>query len=126
VVDEYGGTAGIVTLEDLIEELVGELGDEHDRAKLEITGGKDQSYSFPGMYRPDELFEKLAVKVPEDGSYETVAGFLMSALGRVAQVGDEVKIESGVLRVERMDSRRVDRIRFIPDAIGRESGVNYE
>lgn len=115
VVDEYGGTAGIVTLEDLIEELVGELGDEHDRAKVEITGGKDQSYSFPGMYRPDELLEKLAVKVPEDGSYETVAGFLMSQLGRVAAVGDEVQIDGGTLRVERMDGRRVDRIRFIPD-----------
>lgn len=122
VVDEYGGTAGIVTLEDLIEELVGELGDEHDRAKVEITGGKDQSYSFPGMYRPDELLEKLAVKVPEDGSYETVAGFLMSQLGRVAAVGDEVQIDGGTLRVERMDGRRVDRIRFIPDTQVPEAG----
>jgi len=126
VVDEYGGTAGIVTLEDLIEELVGELGDEHDRAKVEITGGKDQSYSFPGMYRPDELLEKLAVNVPEDGSYETVAGFLMSKLGRVAAVGDEVQIDSGVLRVERMDGRRVDRIRFVPDVIVPEAGEKDE
>lgn len=122
VVDEYGGTAGIVTLEDLIEELVGELGDEHDRAKVEITGGKNQSYSFPGMYRPDELLEKLAVNVPEDGSYDTVAGFLMSQLGRVAAIGDEVLIDSGVLRVERMDGRRVDRIRFVPDVIVPEAG----
>jgi CBS domain containing-hemolysin-like protein len=120
VVDEYGGTAGIVTLEDLVEELVGELGDEHDRAKLDITGGKDKSFSFPGMFRPDELLEKLAIEVPEDGSYETIAGFLMAQLGRVAQVGDEVRIESGVLRVERMDGRRVDRIRFIPDEIPEE------
>jgi len=117
VVDEYGGTAGIVTLEDLVEELVGELGDEHDRAKLEITGGKDKSFSFPGMFRPDELLEKLAIKVPVDGAYETVAGFLMSVLGRVAVVGDEVRIDDGLLRVERMDGRRVDRIRFIPDVI---------
>ena len=120
VVDEYGGTAGIVTLEDLVEELVGELGDEHDRAKLDITGGKDKSFSFPGMFRPDELLEKLAIEVPEDGSYETIAGFLMAQLGRVAQVGDEVRIESGLLRVERMDGRRVDRIRFIPDEIPEE------
>jgi hypothetical protein len=126
VVDEYGGTAGIVTLEDLIEELVGELGDEHDRAKVEITGGKDQSYSVPGMYRPDELLEKLAVNVPEDGSYETVAGFLMSKLGRVAVVGDEVVIDSGLLRVERMDGRRVDRIRFVPDVIIPEAGEKDE
>lgn len=126
VVDEYGGTAGIVTLEDLIEELVGELGDEHDRAKVEITGGKDQSYSFPGMYRPDELYEKLAVKVPEDGSYETVAGYMMAQLGRVAAVGDEVQIESGLLRVERMDGRRVDRIRFVPDVLVPEVGDKDE
>lgn len=120
VVDEYGGTAGIVTLEDLVEELVGELGDEHDRAKLDITGGKDKSFSFPGMFRPDELLEKLAIEVPEDGSYETIAGYLMAQLGRVAQVGDEVRIESGLLRVERMEGRRVDRIRFIPDEIPEE------
>ena len=126
VVDEYGGTAGIVTLEDLIEELVGELGDEHDRAKVEITGGKDQSYSFPGMYRPDELLEKLAVKVPEDGSYETVAGYLMAQLGRVAAVGDEVQIDGGTLRVERMDGRRVDRIRYIPEAKVPEVGEKDE
>jgi len=120
VVDEYGGTAGIVTLEDLVEELVGELGDEHDRAKLDITGGKDKSFSFPGMFRPDELLEKLAIEVPVDGSYETIAGFIMSQIGRVAVVGDEVPIESGLLRVERMEGRRVDRIRFIPDEIPEE------
>jgi CBS domain containing-hemolysin-like protein len=74
------------------------------------------------MYRPDELFEKLAVKVPEDGSYETVAGYLMARLGRVAQVGDEVEIQGGLLKVERMDGRRVDRIRFVPDALAPEVG----
>lgn len=120
VVDEYGGTAGIVTLEDLVEELVGELGDEHDRAKLDITGGKDKSFSFPGMFRPDELLEKLAIEVPVDPSYETIAGFIMAQIGRVAVVGDDVRIESGLLRVERMEGRRVDRIRFIPDEIPEE------
>jgi len=117
VVDEYGGTAGIVTLEDLVEELVGELGDEHDKAKVDIRSGKDKSVSFPGLFRPDEALEKLGIVVPEDGSYETVGGYLMSELGRVAQVGDEVSIEGGKLLVERMDARRVDRIRFIPDLV---------
>ena len=117
VVDEYGGTAGIVTLEDLVEELVGELGDEHDKAKVDIRSGKDKSISFPGMFRPDEALEKLGVKVPEDGSYETVGGYLMSQLGRVAQVGDQVQIDGGMLLVERMDGRRVDRIKFVPDVI---------
>jgi CBS domain containing-hemolysin-like protein len=78
------------------------------------------------MYRPDELLEKLAVKVPEDGSYETVAGYLMSQLGRVAAVGDEVQIDGGLLRVERMDGRRVDRIRFVPDIQVPEAGDKDE
>ena len=113
VVDEYGGTAGIATLEDLIEELVGELVDEHDRAKAGVTRGANSSILFPGMIRPDELAE-MAIKVPADGAYETVSGFLMSELGRIPNVGDEVEIHDGILRVERMDGRRVDRVRFTP------------
>lgn len=113
VVDEYGGTAGLATLEDLIEELVGELDDEHDRAKAGITRGANSSVLFPGMIRPDELRE-MAIKVPADRAYETVAGFLMAELGRIPSVGDEVSIEDGVLRIERMDGRRVDRVRFTP------------
>jgi CBS domain containing-hemolysin-like protein len=114
VVDEYGGTAGLVTLEDLVEELVGELADEHDRAKVGIIRGVNESVLFPGMTRPDELAE-MAIKVPDDGAYETVGGFLMSELGRIPVRGDEVRIENGVLKVERMDGRRVDRVRFTPD-----------
>ena len=113
VVDEYGGTAGLATLEDLVEELVGELADEHDRAKAGVTRGANSSVLFPGMIRPDELAE-MAIKVPADGAYETVAGFMMSELGRIPSVGDEVEIEDGILRVERMDGRRVDRVRFSP------------
>ena len=113
VVDEYGGTAGLATLEDLVEELVGELADEHDRAKAGVTRGANSSVLFPGMIRPDELLE-MAIKVPDDGAYETVAGFMMSELGRIPAVGDEVQIEDGMLRVERMDGRRVDRVRFTP------------
>lgn len=113
VVDEYGGTAGLITLEDLVEELVGDLIDEHDRAKSGVTKGSNSSILFPGMIRPDELRE-MAIRVPADGAYETVAGFIMSALGKIPAVGDEVQIEQGVLRVERMDGRRVDRVRFTP------------
>jgi CBS domain containing-hemolysin-like protein len=113
VVDEYGGTAGLATLEDLIEELVGELADEHDRAKAGVTRGANSSVLFPGLIRPDELRE-MAIKVPADGAYETVAGFMMSVLGRIPANGDEVEIEDGILRVERMEGRRVDRVRFTP------------
>jgi CBS domain containing-hemolysin-like protein len=114
VVDEYGGTAGLVTLEDLVEELVGELADEHDRANVGIIRGVNESIIFPGMTRPDELAE-MAIKVPDDGAYETVGGFIMSELGRIPLRGDEVEVTNGTLRVERMDGRRVDRVRFTPD-----------
>jgi CBS domain containing-hemolysin-like protein len=115
VIDEYGGTAGITTLEDLVEELVGELADEHDRAKSGVTRGANSSVLFPGMIRPDEL-QEMAIRVPSKASYETVAGFIMSSVGRVPVVGDEVVIENGTLRVERMDGRRIDRVRFTPES----------
>jgi CBS domain containing-hemolysin-like protein len=117
VVDEYGGTAGVVTLEDLVEELVGEVADEHDRTRAGVVRSRDW-LTFPGMLRPDELLERAGVSVPEDGPYETVAGFLMSELGRLAVVGDTVAIDAGEFRVERMDGRRIDRVRFTPSEPG--------
>ena len=113
VVDEYGGTAGVATLEDLVEELVGEVADEHDRARADVVRSRDW-LTFPGALRPDELIERAGVVVPEEGPYETVAGFLMSELGRLAKVGDTVDIDAGTFRVERMDGRRIDRVRFTP------------
>lgn len=119
VVDEYGGTSGIATLEDLVEELVGEVADEHDRTRAGVVRGLD-SITFPGILRPDELADRAGVTVPEDGPYETVAGFVMNELGRLPVVGDEVPLEDGTLRVERLDGRRIDRLRYTPsvDAIG--------
>jgi CBS domain containing-hemolysin-like protein len=113
VVDEYGGTAGVATLEDLVEELVGEVADEHDRSRVDVVRSRNW-LTFPGALRPDELLERADVTVPEDGPYETVAGWVMSELGRIAEVGDTVEIEAGVFRVERMDGRRIDRLRFTP------------
>ncbi|MDQ4137540.1 MAG: hemolysin family protein [Actinomycetota bacterium] len=113
VVDEYGGTAGVVTLEDLVEELIGEVSDEHDRSRVDVVRSRDW-LTFPGLLRPDELLERAGVTVPEDGPYETVGGWLMSELGRLPVVGDTVEIDAGVFRVERLDGRRVDRVRFTP------------
>jgi CBS domain containing-hemolysin-like protein len=113
VLDEYGGTAGVATLEDLVEELVGDLVDEHDRTRAGVVRSTT-SMSFPGSLRPDELLDQAGVEVPEEGPYETVAGFILSELGRLAEVGDEVGIPAGTLRVVRMDGRRIDRIRFTP------------
>lgn len=113
VTDEYGGTAGLVTLEDLVEEIVGELEDEHDRARPGLTR-RGRSFTFDAGWRPDELLDHTAVEVPESENWETVAGFVMAQLGRVPELGDEVVIDQGVLRVDRMDGRRVLRIQFLP------------
>jgi len=116
VVDEYGGTAGVATLEDLVEELVGEVSDEHDRTKADVVRSRDW-FTFPGILRPDELLERTGVVVPEEGPFETVAGWLMSELGRLPVVGDIVELESGVFRIERLDGRRIDRVRYTPTPI---------
>jgi len=115
VVDEYGGTAGVVTLEDLVEEIVGEVADEHDRSRAGVVRGRD-SITFPGELRPDELRSRTGVLVPEGDVYDTVGGYMMSVLERVPANGDEVPVDSGVLQVVRMDGRRVDRIRYTPVA----------
>lgn len=122
VLDEYGGTAGVATLEDLVEELVGEVADEHDRTRAGIVRSRDW-VTFPGMLRPDELLDRAGVAVPEDGPYETVAGFIMSELGRLPVVGDTVEVPAGTFRVDRLDRRRIDRIRFTPNPaeVGEES-----
>ena len=93
--------------------LVGEVADEHDRARAGVVKSLD-SLTFPGMLRPDELLERAGITVPEEGPYETVGGFVMSELGRLPVVGDTVDIADGQLRVERLDGRRIDRLRFTP------------
>jgi CBS domain containing-hemolysin-like protein len=122
VVDEYGGNAGVATLEDLVEELIGEVSDEHDRAKADVVRSRDW-FTFPGILRPDELLERTGVKVPEDGPYETVAGWLMSEIGRLPVTGDEVEIAAGRFRIERLDGRRIDRVRFTPSPELAEGGA---
>lgn len=114
VVDEYGGTAGLVTLEDLIEEIVGEVADEHDRSRAGVIRTAD-SVTFPAELRPDELLSRAGIVVPEGDVYDTVGGYMMSVLERIPAVGDEVPLETGTLRVMRMDGRRVERIRYTPD-----------
>ncbi|TDN88459.1 hemolysin family protein [Microbacterium sp. BK668] len=116
VVDEYGGTAGVVTLEDLVEEIVGEVLDEHDRRRAGIVR-LDGDVLFPGELRPDELLDRTGIRVPEGEVYDTVGGYVMSVLERIPAVGDEVEVDDGTLAVQRMDGRRVDRVRFTPKPV---------
>ncbi len=114
VLDEYGGTAGVVTLEDLVEELVGEVADEHDRREAAVRQWPDDSWTLPGMLRLDEVEERVGLRVPEDEDYDTLGGFVMAALGKVPERGDAVDVPGGRLIVVRMDGLRVDRLRFVP------------
>jgi len=126
VSDEYGGTAGVVTLEDVVEEIVGDIADEHDRYGSRMRQRPDGSWILSGLLRPDEVADATAMQLPEDEDYDTVAGLLVRELGRIPSRGDRVLVplpvvipedddeepvqEHALLRVERMDGLRVDRI----------------
>jgi putative hemolysin len=113
VVDEYGGTAGIVTLEDLVEELVGDIQDEYDTEEgspRRLVGGQVE---VDGLLNLDEFAEQTGVDLPE-GPYETVAGFVLAALGRLPAEGDTVEVNGHRLTVTEMDARRIARVRVGP------------
>ena len=110
VVDEYGGTAGIVTLEDLIEELVGDIRDEYDVGDEEAKRLRGGDIEVDGLLNLDDFAETTGHELPE-GPYETVAGCLMARLGRLPRVGDAVEVDSVRLKVAKLDGRRVARVR---------------
>lgn len=137
VSDEYGGTAGVVTLEDVVEEIVGDIADEHDRYGSRLRQRPDGSWMLSGLLRPDEVADATGLSLPEDDDYDTVAGLLVRELGRIPARGDRVLVplpvevpedddedpvqEHALMRVERMDGLRVDRIslkRLTPDPDG--------
>jgi putative hemolysin len=113
VVDEHGGVAGLVTLEDLIEELVGEIVDEYDveEAPIEDLGGGEMSVN--ARMPIDELEELLHVDLPE-GDYDTVGGLLLDLLGHVPAVGESVDFDGHRLTAEKVQGRRIGRVRITP------------
>ena len=113
VVDEYGGTAGIVTLEDLIEEVIGDIRDEYDVTEgdpLEFRGGEVEA---DGLLNLDEVHEQTGVRLPA-GPYETLAGYVMSCLGHVPRLGEAVEVDGHRLEVSELDGRRASRVRVTP------------
>ncbi len=96
VADEYGGTAGVLTLEDVVEELVGEITDEHDPKAKRAERLPDRTWLLPGILRPDEVAEITGVMLPEAGEYETIAGLVLARLGRLATDGDFTVVEATV------------------------------
>jgi putative hemolysin len=114
LVDEYGGTAGIVTFEDLVEELVGDIRDEYDVQEQETTR-QGESFEVDGLLNLEDFLDETGVELP-DGPYETVAGFVMSLLGHVPRLGEHVDAAGHQLEVVEVDGRRASRIRVTPVA----------
>lgn len=117
VADEYGGTAGIVTMEDLVEELVGDIRDEYDIEEAETTRHGGGDLELDGLLNLDDFEDETGIELPE-GPYETVAGYIVAGLGRLPEVGDSVEHEGVRLEVRELEGRRVSRVlvRAVPAA----------
>ncbi|RDI18269.1 hemolysin family protein [Lentzea flaviverrucosa] len=113
VVDEYGGTAGMVTLEDVVEEIVGDVRDEHDRGEAApVRSLGSNSWIVSGLLRDDEVADATGFQMPE-GDYETLAGLVLARLGRIPDVGDEIRVDGWRVTVMRMDKHRVAELRVV-------------
>ncbi|HWO88644.1 MAG TPA: hemolysin family protein, partial [Gemmatimonadales bacterium] len=111
VLDEYGGTAGLVTMEDLLEEIVGQIEDEYDRPSRSLGAPAGGVMTFPGGAELSEVNEKCALALASD-DYTTLGGYLFGVLGRLPRVGDRVKVAGGSFEVTAMDGRRIAEARF--------------
>jgi CBS domain containing-hemolysin-like protein len=115
VLDEYGGLEGILTIEDLLEEIVGEINDEYDEeVRGQISEETNGTYLLDGMLAVRDANAHLNLDLPEDDGYTTLGGFLMAKAGRILEQGDTIKHDGALFQVERVDRRRVRRVRFIP------------
>src|SRR6266566_2128624 len=115
VVDEYGGTAGIVTLEDLVEELIGDITDEYDLEQNHATRLPAGDVEVDGLLNLDEFAEQTGLELPE-GPYETAAGYVLAALGALPSVGDTVPVADRTITVTELDGRRIARLRVTANA----------
>jgi CBS domain containing-hemolysin-like protein len=120
VIDEHGGTAGVLTLEDVLEEIVGDVDDEHDEINNLTAGVVEGVFAVAGTLHPDEVLEASGFDVP-DGPYETLAGYMLERLGRIPAAGDRVRRDGWTLEVAEMDGRRIASVQLTAPA-GRRAG----
>lgn len=111
VIDEYGGTAGLITIEDLLEEIVGNIFDEYDDVVLDYEKVDDDTYIINGMLDIGEINDILGTHMPEE-EFDTISGMLLSHLGKMPEVGDEVTIGNLYFRIEEVDDKRISKIRI--------------
>ncbi|MCK4433557.1 MAG: HlyC/CorC family transporter, partial [Methanomicrobia archaeon] len=112
VISEYGGVMGLVTLEDLLEEIVGEIFDEYDVAEDEIARIDENTVIVDARLAIDELNEKMSLKLPNE-SFDTLAGFMMEYLDKVPEEGEEVEYENDKFIIEKMDEKKISKVRII-------------
>jgi magnesium and cobalt transporter len=113
VVDEYGGTAGLVTIEDMLEEIVGEIRDEYDVESEPIVDEGGGRFVVNGKVDIDEVAQRLGVRIEREG-FETVGGYLLTHLGRVPAVGERVEIDGLLVEVLEVERRRIHKVRIMP------------
>ena len=118
VVDEYGGTAGLITLEDVIEEIVGEIRDEYDREKPLLQKVNEQTWLVEGKINIEELNETLDLNIPSEEEYESLGGFIFSLLGRIPDDKEEVRFEDLHLVVEKVKGQRIHKVRLTKEDPG--------
>jgi len=125
VVDEFGGTAGIVTLEDLVEEIVGDIRDEYELEPPDIEETETGEILLSGGVTIFDVNDRYELRLPED-EYTTIAGYIMAQLGRIPDVGEEVEFPGGSMRVVAMDGRRIDRVELTLEARPETDGQRVE
>ncbi len=112
VVDEFGGTSGIVTMEDILEEIIGEIEDEHDTSELTEDKLNEQEYIFSARHEIDYLNEKYRLNIPESDDYETLAGLILFHYESIPKINDRIRIEEFVIRILDVSETRIELIHF--------------
>jgi len=113
-VDEYGGTAGVVTLEDILEELVGEIEDEHDQEQKNFAKIREGVFEVEATMSIDEANEEFGLDLPEEEDYDTIAGYILATLGRIPAAGERIDCARGEIRIKEASPRQIKTLTILP------------